>query len=130
MDFTLQIINNSNLSLAVYDESNESVSVTTQTLTLAVTGGEDTLLEVASEPFTTIQGPPGPQGPSGSSVGFTYNQITPSNSWTVNHNLGFYPSVTILSPGGIELITNITHTSINQFIASFNNECAGKAIAR
>lgn len=130
MDFTLQIINNSNLSLSIYDESNDSVSVTTEVVQLEVLSSNSSTLEISSQPFTTIQGPPGPQGPSGSSAGYVHTQTISSSIWTVNHNLGFKPAISVHSMGGVEVLASVVHTSNNQVIISFENDFTGYAIAR
>lgn len=43
----------------------------------------------------------------------------------VNHNLGKYPSVTVLSSAGDEIIGDITHNSVNQFTLTFNGSNTG-----
>ncbi len=59
-----------------------------------------------------LQGPPGPQGPSGTSgAGYVYTQSVPSSTWTIAHNLGFYPSVTVASTGGVEVEAEVAHIS-------------------
>ena len=73
----------------------------------------------------------GPQGPKGdpgqSGAGFTFTQPTPALSWTINHNLGFRPSVELLSIGGAEIEGDVVHTSLNQCIATFLVPVAGSA---
>ena len=44
---------------------------------------------------------------------------------TVNHNLGKYPSVTVLSSAGDELIGDVTHNTVNQLVVSFNGSNTG-----
>lgn len=74
---------------------------------------------------------PGPAGGGGgSSAPFEYVQSVANATWTVNHNLGWRPLVTILSVGGSEVDATVTHTSVNQFVVTFNQPFAGKAIAR
>jgi hypothetical protein len=47
--------------------------------------------------FVIPQGPVGPQGPPGLDTGFyRHNQGGPSTQWTVAHNLGFRPAVTVV----------------------------------
>lgn len=43
----------------------------------------------------------------------------------VTHNLGKYPSVTVLSSAGDEIIGDITHNSLNQFTLTFNGSNTG-----
>lgn len=61
---------------------------------------------------------------------YYFSQLSASSVWTVNHNLGWKPQVTILSSGGIEVDAEIVHLSDNQFQVYFNQPYAGKGIAR
>jgi len=70
-----------------------------------------------------IQGPPGvPGGP-----GYTHTQSTPATTWTINHNLGLYPHIVLLSPGLAEVDAAIIHVSVNQAIVRFSAPFAGIA---
>jgi hypothetical protein len=70
----------------------------------------------------------GPQGiPGSASAAYSHNQVTPSDTWLLNHNLGFYPNVEVRSVGGKEMIGEIIHTSINQVIVYFDSAFAGTA---
>jgi len=74
-------------------------------------------------------GPPGPQGPIGPVGGqFVHSQGSPSGTWTINHNLGFRPNVTLLDTGGVEFDATVVHTSVNQAIATLAPALAGTAI--
>jgi hypothetical protein len=73
------------------------------------------------------QGPVGPAGPPGSVLEFRFTQAAPASSWTVNHNLGFLPTVTVYSVGGVEVEALVTHTSVNQSVISFSSPAAGSA---
>jgi Major tropism determinant N-terminal domain len=67
----------------------------------------------------------------GASVGgsaFSQSFTTPSLNWTVNHNLGFRPAVTVLSPGGAEVWAEVIHASVNQALVYFDAPYAGVAI--
>jgi hypothetical protein len=70
-------------------------------------------------------GPPGPPGPSG--AGYDFNQASPATTWTINHNLGYRPSVQMFTVGGLEVLGEIQHTSNNQTLISFNTAVAGTA---
>ncbi len=58
-----------------------------------------------------LQGPPGPQGPPGGGAGATYTHIQtlPSSVWTVAHNLGRYPSITVVDNLGAALIADVRY---------------------
>lgn len=72
-----------------------------------------------------LQGPPGPPGESAAT--YIHTQSTPSSIWTINHNLGFKPSVELLDSGGNEFDADVLHTSNNQVIVYLNTEIAGIA---
>lgn len=130
-EFSIFVENPITLEIDPFDSnSSPTISVNTEIIVLEVQTSNTISLQLQSEPFTTIQGPPGPQGPSGSSVGYTHIQSVASTVWTVNHNLGFVPSVSVQSAGGVEVEASIQHTSNNQFLVYFESEYMGKAIAR
>ena len=58
---------------------------------------------------------------------YNYTQAIASNIWTINHNLGFKPNVSIFSIGGSEIIAEIVHISNNQVIIYLNTSLAGTA---
>lgn len=75
-----------------------------------------------------VPGATGPTGPAGSAtVPYTHTQGSAATSWTVNHNLGYNPVVSIFSTGGMEIIGEVLHTSINQTVLSFVEAIAGTA---
>lgn len=65
----------------------------------------------------------------GTSGGAAYEhvQATPAGTWIVNHNLGFRPSVEVYDAGGVEVIAQIIHISVNQFQVIVNPAMAGVA---
>ncbi|MBJ7446861.1 MAG: hypothetical protein JHC81_04940 [Brevundimonas sp.] len=74
----------------------------------------------------TVVGPQGGRGPAGGEA-FEHIQSSPSAEWIVNHNLGFRPSVTVLSPGGVEVGANPVHQSTNQLRIYFAAPQSGTA---
>lgn len=60
-------------------------------------------------------------------LAYVHVQGTTSNTWTINHNLDFYPNVTIQDSGGSIVEGEITYTSRNQLIATFSASFSGKA---
>lgn len=73
------------------------------------------------------QGVPGPPGVSSNSS-YEHAQASASDTWTVNHNLGFRPAASLLSAGGREMWAEVIHTSVNQLIAYFDAPTSGVAI--
>lgn len=70
-------------------------------------------------------GPPGPTGPAGST--YRHVQGSPSSSWVIVHNLGFYPNVAILDSTGELVEGDIDHVSMNELVASFSSPFSGEA---
>lgn len=75
------------------------------------------------------QGPPGEPGADGSSglAAHVHSQSSPALTWTINHNFGYRPGVTILSIGGVEVKADVIHTSVNQTVIQFVVATAGSA---
>lgn len=71
------------------------------------------------------KGDPGPIGPSASA--YTHTQSTPSDTWIINHNLGYKPSVELITVGGVEFDASVTHTSVDQTIINIAMPMAGSA---
>lgn len=70
-------------------------------------------------------GPEGPAGPAGVPASYEMTQSSSSADWTVNHNLGYHPVVTVLSPGGAQVVADILHTTVNQFHVYFAQPQSG-----
>lgn len=91
-----------------------------------------TVVEQPSQVTTEMvvgQGPAGPPGAPGPYGGqYEHNQGAASDSWVVNHNLGFRPNVTLLSVGGAEMIAEVLHMSENQARVYFDQPRAGLAV--
>jgi hypothetical protein len=112
-----------------------SVNVTESTNTVTVTTG-DSKTAVVSVPVTTVvtataTGPQGAQGVAGpvgpASAFFIYNQATAASEWTINHNLGFKPSVQAFDTGSQQIEGMVTHLSINTTAIVFVVPVAGFA---
>jgi len=63
--------------------------------------------------------------PTGGS--YTHNQNTSASTWSVTHNLGFYPAVTVVDSGENVVIGDVTYTSVNSLSISFTASFGGKA---
>lgn len=80
---------------------------------------------------------PGPQGPAGIDgtqnsdipdlVAYTHNQNATSNSWTIIHNLNFYPNVTVFDSGGSMVEGAVTHSDETTLTIDFSASISGKA---
>lgn len=63
-------------------------------------------------------------------AGYIHTQAVASDDWSVSHNLGYKPVVSVLSPGGVEVDASVLHLSDNQFKVQFNQPQTGQAVAR
>jgi hypothetical protein len=97
-----------------------SVNVTAVTNTVTVTEGDTTVVTV------TTAGPQGPGG-GGGAAAYVHTQASPATTWTINHNLGFRPSVELLDSGSQEIDGDIAHPTINQTVVTLNPATAGLA---
>jgi hypothetical protein len=71
------------------------------------------------------------QGPAGASGGASlppFQFLTPIATWVINHNLGRRPLVGVFSVGGVEMMAEVIHTSVNQVQVIFDNVTAGYAV--
>lgn len=84
---------------------------------------------VISEAVVGLPGPPGPVGPpgDGSDKHYEHTQSTPSAVWTIVHNLGKKPAVTVIDSGGNEWQTAVEHVSANQCVVRFSAPFSGVA---
>lgn len=70
-------------------------------------------------------GPPGPPGASG--AGYVHTQAVAASTWTINHNLGFYPSVALYDASGFEMVADVFNVSTNIVQVAFAAAYAGSA---
>lgn len=57
-----------------------------------------------------------------------FNQPTASAAWTINHNFGKKPNVSVYTVGGLEVWAEILHLSDNALQIAFDQPMAGFAI--
>lgn len=76
-------------------------------------------VSVISEQVVGIQGP--------GDAHFVYAQNTPSDEWTITHNLGKNPAVTVVDSGGNEWQTAVEHISTNELVVRFSSAFSGRA---
>ena len=57
----------------------------------------------------------------------TFTQSAPATTWTINHNLGKHPSITIVDTTGEVVDGRVQYTSANQVVCEFSPALAGKA---
>lgn len=133
---TVTIIDQSAVVTLLPDQKvSVNVPITPTTITLVpdpiVTVG------VTNTPVTVTLGTSGPQGGTGvpgatgapgSAVGaFVYPQNTPSNVWTINHNLNMYPIVVVLDSANSQCEGTITYNNANTLTITFSSAFSGIA---
>jgi hypothetical protein len=80
---------------------------------------------------------PGPQGPAGTNgvaasdivplVSYRHLQSTPADTWTVIHNLNFFPNVTVFDSGESQVEGSVTHINETTLSITFSSSISGKA---
>lgn len=78
-----------------------------------------------------MTGTQGPQGAGGSGGGadshFTFNQGIASASWSINHNLGKFPSISVVDSAGHQGFGSVRYVDANNLVVSFAAPFAGTA---
>ena len=72
-------------------------------------------------------GPQGAKGDAGDLTAYIHTQGSAATTWTINHNRGYKPAVTIFSAGGLEIEAEVVHVSNNQVQVLFVTATAGSA---
>lgn len=72
-----------------------------------------------------VQGPAGPAGSSSST--YIHTQGSAATVWTIAHNLGFKPTVTAMTAGGMEMAGEVQHLSVNTLTITFTLAVSGTA---
>jgi len=110
----------------------------------AVTGsGADDYWYINPSGAAGLQGPAGVQGPAGSGAqgvqgiqgvqgttpktSYVYTQGSPSTVWTINHNLNFYPNLTIEDSAGSIVEGEVAYLSLNSLQVTFSGGFSGTA---
>lgn len=96
-------------------------------MTVRVTVPNPSLRVQVARPATGVDAgsSQGPAGPSG--AGYTHSQPVASAVWTINHNLGFKPSVSVYGLAGNVVLANVDHASDNVAIVTLAAPMAGGA---
>ncbi len=92
---------------------------------------------VSSLGRTGPEGPPGPPGPEGvgspgpigppGSAPYEHVQSILSDEWTIDHNIGFRPVVTVTDNAGTVVYGSMSHDTINRVVLRFGVPFIGKA---
>ena len=60
-------------------------------------------------------------------LAYAHTQGTASATWTIVHNLDFFPNVTVVDSGGTIVEGEIAYTNRNQVVLTFSASFSGKA---
>jgi hypothetical protein len=66
-------------------------------------------------------------GGTGGPVAFTHNQDTIAASWLIEHNLGFFPNVTVIDSSGSTCEGDVAHIDNNTLTIQFSGGFTGTA---
>ena len=58
---------------------------------------------------------------------YVHTQGTAASSWSITHNLGYYPNVTVVDSTETLVVGDVTYTSANALTVNFNGAFKGKA---
>jgi len=83
---------------------------------VAITGG--TIGGIPLEIFLLKQG---------QDLSYIHYQLYASSTWVVVHNLGKFPSVSVVDSAGTLVVGNVTYLSANQLIITFHSPFGGTA---
>lgn len=72
--------------------------------------------------------PPSPFDPAADGRRYTHRQRAAAAVWTIPHNLGRRPLVTVLSIGGVVLMAGVVHLSENTLQVVLDDPYPGEAI--
>lgn len=104
------------------------VDVTEQIVEVVEGEAPNVAIEVVEQEVTISEGVVGLQGAAGSGdKHYEHTQSTPSAVWTITHNLGKKPAVTVIDSGGNEWQTAVEHVSTNQCVVRFSAPFSGVA---
>lgn len=60
-------------------------------------------------------------------VSFQHTQSAASDTWTIEHNLNFFPNVTVIDSGGNMVEANITYTNNASLVVALSSAISGVA---
>lgn len=101
-------------------------------ITIEVVDSGATVEVIASGAVTAVEvvgvGPQGAKGDDGAAAStYLHTQSVASATWTINHNLGVNPVVSLYTVGGVEFDGQVTHITANQAVVSLVTSVAGFA---
>lgn len=67
----------------------------------------------------------GPEGPAGGQ--YVHQQSVAASTWTINHTLNGFPSVTIVDSTGDQIFSDVNYVSSTQVVVNFGSPFSGTA---
>jgi hypothetical protein len=64
---------------------------------------------------------------SGGDKNYIYSQLSPASVWTIVHNLGKHPSVTVVDSGGSWVVGDVSYPALEMVVISFGYVFSGTA---
>jgi hypothetical protein len=58
---------------------------------------------------------------------FTFSQAAPASTWTIVHNLGRYPAVSVVDSANTQVEGDVTYVSANEITVAFASGFSGEA---
>ena len=58
---------------------------------------------------------------------YTHEQMSPAFVWNIQHDLAFFPNVTVIESQGKQIIGDVEYVDQNNLTITFSREVAGKA---
>lgn len=102
----IQVNSGDNISISGVTSTQQTVKVSEPLVNVAVTG------VVAS---------------TSGDKNYVHDQGSPSDSWTITHNLNKRPSVSVVDSAGTQILCEVYYESDNQVLLSFDSATSGKA---
>jgi len=84
---------------------------------------DPTSVVILTDIAAVIRGEKGEPG-----VAVEHVQLSPSDTWVCNHNLGYRPNVGVFSVGGVEMFACVIQASVNQVLVYFDSPTTGFAV--
>jgi hypothetical protein len=98
---------------------------------------DNVTVNIEENPVEVTVGFSGPQGPKGdkgdpgevqfSDLSYVHNQVSPEAIWTINHNLGFIPNITVVESSGDVVEGSYNYSSASTVVLTFIGAFSGKA---
>lgn len=102
-----------------------------QSISISISSDTDSIsvsLADSGSGITNILGNPVIYSSAGAQSRYQHNQSVASDTWTINHNFGYYPDTEVFSVGGKKMLAEVLNISVNQVQVFFDAQVAGFAV--